>query len=188
MEGVKMKLREPIRAENNSSSECPNCGSQSVATRKVVDRFTYGTGADAVQLEAEVPFHRCAECAFEYTDAEAEDRHHEAVCRHLNVLFPEEIRELRDSYDMTRAEFAQATRIGEASLGRWETGQLIQNPANDNYLYLLNFRDNWERLKARFMPQTRLVRIRRRRFSTLDETAVDCKRHEGRGFLRRTVG
>jgi DNA-binding transcriptional regulator YiaG len=180
-----MKLREPNRGESSSSRECPNCGSRSIATRNVVDRFTYGTGADAVQLEAEVPFLRCAECSFEYTDAEAEDRRHEAVCRHLNVLVPEEIRELRDSYDMTRAEFAQATRIGEASLGRWETGQLIQNPANDNYLYLLNFRDNWERLKARFMPQTGVVRLRRRQFSMLDETTVRRRRDEGRGFLRR---
>lgn len=186
-----MKLHEPTRAQGSTPDECPNCGSGNVTTRLSVDRFTYGNGTDAVQLKANIPFHRCTDCTFEYTDSEAEDIRHEAVCRHLGVMVPAEVLDLRSSYGLTRAEFAEATRIGEASLARWETGQLIQNPANDNFLYLLRFRENWERLKARFkiVPAERrnVVEIPRR-FPNLDAVAVDRKREEGRGFLRRAVG
>jgi DNA-binding transcriptional regulator YiaG len=186
-----MKLHEPTRAQRSPSDECPNCGSKNVTTRPSVDHFTYGSGPDAVQLKANIPFHRCADCMFEYTDSEAEDIRHEAVCRHLGLMGPAEVLDLRSSYGLTRAEFAEATRIGEASLARWETGQLIQNPANDNFLYLLRFRENWERLKARFKSataeRTNVVEIPRR-FPNLDAAAVGLKREEGRGFLRRAVG
>jgi DNA-binding transcriptional regulator YiaG len=186
-----MKMNEPIRAQRSVSEECPNCGSTNVTTRRSIDRFVYGSGSDAVELKANVPFRRCSDCTFEYTDSEAEDIRHEAVCRHLGVMAPAEVLDLRDSYDLTRAEFAEATRIGEASLARWETGQVIQNPANDNFLYLLRFRENWERLKARFkaMPaeKTNVVEMSRR-FLHLEPVAVGRKREEGRGFLRRAVG
>jgi len=106
-------------------------------------------------------------------------------------MVPAEVLDLRSSYGLTRAEFAEATRIGEASLARWETGQLIQNPANDNFLYLLRFRENWERLKARFKivpaERTNVVEIPRR-FPNLDAVALGRKREEGRGFLRSAVG
>jgi len=56
---------------------------------------------------------------------------------------------LRKRYNLTRAEFASLTRFGEASLARWETGQLIQNAANDQLLYLLSIESNVERLQKR---------------------------------------
>ncbi len=186
-----MRFHEQTREHKSTSVECPNCGSSNVTTRVSLDRFAYGNGPDAVQLEANIPFHRCADCAFEYTDSEAEDIRHEAVCRHLGVMAPTEVLSLRNSYGLTRAEFAVATRIGEASLGRWETGQGIQNPANDNFLYLLRFRENWERLKARFRTAPadgrNVVEIPRC-FPNLDVVAVRRKREQGRGFLRRAVG
>lgn len=186
-----MKSREQTRAQKLPSDECPNCGSKSVNTEFLVDRFTYGSGTDAVQLKASIPFHRCADCAFEYTDSEAEDIRHEEVCRHLGVMAPAEVLDLRSSYGLTRAEFAEATRIGEASLARWETGQVIQNPANDSFLYLLKFRENWERLKARFrtaaVEKANVVEMPRC-FPHLDPVAVGRKREEGRGFLRRAIG
>jgi DNA-binding transcriptional regulator YiaG len=186
-----MKPNELTRAETMIPNECPNCGSKNVTSRISIDRFQYGNGPDAVQLEANIPFRRCNDCAFEYTDSEAEDIRHEAVCRHLGVMVPAEVLEIRISYGLTRAEFAEATRIGEASLGRWETGQLIQNPANDNYLYLLKFRENWERLKARFkraLADKPNVLEMPRHFQYLDAVSVDRKREEGRGFLRSAVG
>lgn len=181
-----MRFAQTSRGERRTSRECPDCGSKNVTTKVAPDRFTYGTGPDAVELQVDVPFHRCGDCGFDYTDAEAESLRHEAVCRHLRVLAPSEIRTLRDSYYATRGEFAEATRIGVASLARWETGQLIQNPANDSLLYLLKFRDNWERLKARFKGTPKKTRIAEipRRFESLDEGMENRKREEGRGFLR----
>jgi len=64
-------------------------------------------------------------------------------------MAPSEIQALREGYDMSRAEFSRLTRIGEASLGRWENGLLIQGQANDRFLYLLTFPENVARLRAR---------------------------------------
>ena len=69
---------------------------------------------------------------------EGERLRHEAVCRHLGVLSPAEISGLRKGFGMSRAAFAELTGLGEASLGRWESGAVIQNRANDRYLRLLS--------------------------------------------------
>ena len=116
---------------------CEMCGADGLKTELVRDPFIYGAGAGAVELSADVPVHTCARCAFSYTGHEAEIARHEAVCHHLRVLTPAEIRGLRERYDMSRAAFARLTGLGEATLARWERGQVIQNTSNDRYLRLL---------------------------------------------------
>ena len=82
---------------------------------------------------------RCvaASCDFQYLDQEAERLKHEAVCQHFGVLSPGEIRRIRESYRMTRAEFAEVTGLGEASLDRWEDGLTIQTQGNDRHIRLV---------------------------------------------------
>lgn len=167
--------------------ECPDCGSTNVETRKLKDRFQYGSGSRAVELEALVPFHRCSDCGFEFTGADAEDARHEAVCRHLKVMPPIEVVGVRQRYGMTRAAFAEKSRIGEASLARWETGQLIQNAANDNYLFLLCFADNIDRLDARYAfdasPGDQIRVVQPPRFRALEPTEISARRDAARSFL-----
>ena len=96
----------------------------------------------------------CTECGFEFLDDEAEDIRHAAVCRHLGVMTPAEIQSLRDRLQLTQAEFARITRLGPATVSRWERGESVQNAAYDQYLYLLSFSENVERLKGRAIPST----------------------------------
>lgn len=126
---------------------CGMCGASDVKTRHVEDSFEFGRGNSTVFLSAIIPVHSCAECSFEFTDSKADDLCHEAVCRHLGLLTPAEIRKVRR--DMSQAEFADQTGIGEASLGRWERGHLIQNVAMDNFLHLLRLPGNLEALRKR---------------------------------------
>lgn len=133
----------------SSNVECPNCGAIGVETRVINDKFKYGVGSNAVDLEAKIPFRHCPMCEFEYTDAEAEDLRHEAICRYLKRMAPGEVADIRKRYELRRDEFAAKTRLGEASLARWESGQLVQNAAYDNYLYLLTFEENMKRLEER---------------------------------------
>jgi DNA-binding transcriptional regulator YiaG len=102
-----------------------------------------------VELTASVPVRICDECGFHFTDEAADDARHEAICRHLRVMTPQEIATVRKDYGLSRPEFARLTRLGEASLARWEAGLLIQNAAYDQFLYLLTFPENIERLKQR---------------------------------------
>lgn len=74
--------------------------------------------------------------------------HHEAECRQQGVLTPAEIRALRNGYGMSRAAFARVTGFGEATLARWERGEVIQNASNDSLLRMLEDPDVMERLSS----------------------------------------
>lgn len=126
---------------------CAVCGSSKVTTKWLKDRFEYGSGDTAVYLEVEIPVHSCVECSFEFTDQSADLLQHEAICRHLRLLTPLEVRAVRQN--MSRAEFSRQTGIGEASLNRWEKGTHFQNVAMDNFLYLLRSNRNLESLRKR---------------------------------------
>jgi putative zinc finger/helix-turn-helix YgiT family protein len=128
---------------------CPNCGSCN--TERVNDNytFTYGAGDDAVDLSATVPIIKCGDCGQGFLDHIAEDICHEAVCRHLGVMTPSQIKDLRNLYGLTQAQFAEITKLGEATLSRWERGAVVQNEAYDNYLCLLRLPINFERIRNR---------------------------------------
>jgi transcriptional regulator with XRE-family HTH domain len=73
-------------------------------------------------------------------------------------LTPAEITAIRERYHLSRAEFARLTRIGEASLARWEGGLIIQNGSIDQLLYLLTFSENLDRLRHRRADEPMPVR------------------------------
>lgn len=105
-----------------------------------------------MELSADVLVHTCSACGDSYTCNDADITYDEAVCRHLGILTPAEIREIRESYGLTRAEFAQLTGFGKATVGRWERGEIHQNRSADRYLRLLYDRDVMDRLRALAEP------------------------------------
>lgn len=113
---------------------CDMCGHQLLKTELVRDPFIYGVGSEAVELSADVTVHTCSYCSVSYTGEEAEIAWHEAVCRHLGVLTPREIRAIRRSRNMSRAAFASLTGCDEADFTRWERGEIIQTLAIDDCL------------------------------------------------------
>lgn len=115
---------------------CDECGHQ-VTTTWRDHVFVYGSGEAAAELAVRLPVRRCDRCDFDYLDEAAERLKHEAVCRHLGMLTPQEIRGIRGRLGLSRAALAKLTGIGEASLSRWESGTKIQTPGYDRYLRLL---------------------------------------------------
>lgn len=128
---------------------CAICGSGNLTCRSEIEKFPYGAGKNPATLQAKIDVFHCEDCQFEFTGPTAEEARHEAVCRHLGVMPPAEVRQVRKRYGLSRAEFASLTRLGEASIGRWESGSHIQNCGYDNYLYLLGYEDNRLRLLLR---------------------------------------
>lgn len=116
---------------------CDLCGKPGLKTELIRDPFIYGADSDAVELSADIPVHSCLHCSISFTGEEAAIAKHEAVCQHLGVLTPREIRALRRRYNMSRAAFARLTGFGEATLARWERREIIQNTSNDKFLRLL---------------------------------------------------
>ena len=51
-----------------AKTQCPSCDGHQVTTTVEEQRFTYGTGDDAVELKAQVPVHHCADCDIDFTD------------------------------------------------------------------------------------------------------------------------
>ena len=145
-----MREDEKPKMEGEAIAEvCPNCNGTEFGLERREQRFLYGREGEASELMAVVPVQACKTCGFEFTGEEAEEARHEAICRHLGLMTPKEIRALRERYEMTRVEFAELSRLGTASLARWEAGILIQNGANDQLLYLLQFEENVALLNQR---------------------------------------
>ena len=136
-----MKPKRKPRSPSGTAADeliCPLCDSESIETFLHSHAFKYGSDDSAVTLRVDkLPVRRCTACDLEFTDHEGERLQHDAVCRHLGVLTPTEVREIRKRYGMTTAAFAETTGLGPATLGRWETGALVQNRANDFYLRLV---------------------------------------------------
>ena len=139
--------------QEEKAQPCPVCESANVKFTFEAQEFLYGVGENETQLTADVHVGTCPECGFQFTGGSAETARHEAVCRHNKVMTPSEIRTCRESYGLSRTAFAALTRLGSASLARWETGQLIQNAANDSLLFLMKFPENLARLRHRFSPE-----------------------------------
>ncbi len=99
-----------------------------------------------------VPLRTCTSCGFEFLDEVAEDLKHDATCHHLGLLTPSEIRAIRKQYGLKRHEFAAVTGLGEATIGRWESGAIYQSSANDNFLRLLRDPRNMLELQRRAEP------------------------------------
>lgn len=128
---------------------CAMCGSKNISTKEEDYVFTYGIDEKSVQLTAHVPIKYCEGCGYNWLDYVAQELCHEAVCRHEGVMNPTEIKKLRKENGLTQVQFSHITKIGEATLSRWERGVLIQNEAYDNYLYLIRLPFNLERLRIR---------------------------------------
>jgi DNA-binding transcriptional regulator YiaG len=96
-----------------------------------------------------MPVYICEDCGYEFFDERGESARHDAVCRHIGVQTPDEIRKVREAAGLSRAEFCQISGFGIASLQRWETGEVIPNASSDRLIYLLQYGENLSRLRAR---------------------------------------
>lgn len=150
----------------STDSRCPRCASTRLATRDQPDSIAYGEGPRASEIQVIVPLRTCESCGLEFLDEAAEELYHDAVCRHLGVLTPREIRSIRKSHGLTRKEFARLTHIGPATLARWERGAKIQNAGYDRFLRLLSYPDSLARLHRQGAPLTeprfRVLRVTER--------------------------
>lgn len=128
---------------------CARCAASGVTTILHEDSFQYGSGETAVTLHASVPVRKRAACDFTYIDYEGQRIRDEAVRRHHGFLTAGEIGAIRARHAMSRTAFARITGLEEATLRRWEQGVLMPNRADDNYLRLLAFPENLERLRGK---------------------------------------
>lgn len=184
-----------LEGTEGAKAQCPSCDGHNVTTTLEEQRFTYGTGERAVELKVHVPVRHCADCDIDFTDGFAETLRHAAVCEHLGVMTPDEVSSVRKAYGLSRAEFARITKIGEASIARWENATLIQNGAYDQLLFLLTYPENFERLRkrteeteSRFDESAQTIPSSQRFKVLSQEGSLDRKRRESERFFLRRAG
>jgi len=125
--------------DENEVKCCPDCGATEVRVGAEPWSFHYTHGS-AVELNVVIPIWTCGACEFTYTDGHGEAIEDEARRQFLRRrLLPREIRSIRESYGMSRAQFATITSFGETSIKRWENGTLVQNASADRFLRLLDY-------------------------------------------------
>lgn len=122
-----------------SMRPCLFCNMHSARETLQTEQFNYKTETgDVIELSAVVPVISCDSCGESYTDDRAADIRHDAVCRYLGRLTPKNLKEVRESYGCTQAEWSELTGIGTASIKRWESGALIQGLAYDRFIRILS--------------------------------------------------
>lgn len=134
-------------------SRCPQCGQGWLEPQIVTRRYDYEDGDRKVPVVAEnLPVRVCTHCQETFSGPEAARIHHEAICRALGLLTPDEISSVRKRLGASQEEFAALTGIGVATISRWERGRLLQNKAMDLYLRLLDSNPENVRLLERLRP------------------------------------
>lgn len=123
---------------HGTAEECALCGTQAAVRSVQTQQFAYNENGEDVLLIAEIPTISCSACGETYTAEGAEEAQHDAVCHYLKRLTPREIRDLRQRLGISQAKLAEMTKIGIASIKRWESGTVIQNASLDARLRTLS--------------------------------------------------
>lgn len=142
-----------VASDADQIVECPSCGSVELSITQETESFQISDSGQPVTLSIPVNVYSCNSCDLSFSTEDSSENKHNAICHYFGVLAPREVRAVREQYEYSQAEFSELSKIGKASLNRWETGLLIQNQANDNLLFLLTFRDNFNRLKNRYQSK-----------------------------------
>lgn len=79
--------------------------------------------------------HRCPECGEEWYTPEQMDRVQQAAAEQIreqeDLLKPGEIQAIRESFELSQADFEKLLAFGPKTLGRWERGTVFQNRSSD---------------------------------------------------------
>ncbi len=171
-----MKHSEKINPILREQTYCGLCGSKKITTRQEEVSIPVNSRKREETLQVAIPVHHCSACDIDFTTPEAAKIEHDAVCKYLKVMTPSEVRGIREIFGLTQNEFAEKTGIGVASINRWEKGGSIQNPAMDNFLYLIGISGNLDALSFRASKAEDVISVDQK-FSAINGDSSKFKRY-----------
>lgn len=137
--------------ETDWPRRCCECDERNVVKSDEPRTFTYGTGDDKADITVTVPLYTCKDCGCKFYDHEATEIEHNAVCKHLGMLNPAEIKQLRTSNSLSILEFARTLSVSSLEVEKWERGALIQKKEQDQLMRLIKSTDIFGRLFKRII-------------------------------------
>jgi len=122
----------------NKKLKCPACN-KGFLEEIISDYVTYAKdGNEKIQITVKnLKREICPICKEEYLGTEALDRVEEEKYRALNLLTPDQLKNIRKNLSLTQTEMANLLSVGEKSYFRWENGLSVQNKSIDKYIRLV---------------------------------------------------
>lgn len=125
------------RARALASDACPSCGTPMVEKRATL-RLPVNGEEVPVPCAAHLRCPTCGEVLLRYQDSKRLGEDAIAIYRKKHgLLSADDIRALRERFDLTQADLARLLRLGANSISRWESGRNVQSAAMDLLLRLL---------------------------------------------------
>jgi putative zinc finger/helix-turn-helix YgiT family protein len=127
----------PHRGRVLPDHACPACGTTMVERRGTL-RLPVNGEEISVPSAAHLSCPKCGEVVLRFQDAKrlGED----AIARYRKkhgLLSADEIRSIREQFNLTQAEMARLLRLGANTVSRWESGRNVQTAAMDVLLRLI---------------------------------------------------
>jgi putative zinc finger/helix-turn-helix YgiT family protein len=125
------------RARTVAPDACPACGAPMVEKRATL-RLPVNGEEIAVPSAAHLSCPRCGEVLLRYQDSRRLGEDAIAIYRKKHgLLSADEIRAIRERFDLTQADLARLLRLGANTVSRWESGRNVQSAAMDMLLRLI---------------------------------------------------
>jgi len=132
------KSKTPLRrAIHVADDGCPSCG-----TKMIEKRGTLRLPVNGEEISVPSALHlscpKCGEVVLRFQDAKRLHEDAIAIYRKKHALLSaDEIRAIRERFNLTQAELAGLLRLGANTASRWESGRNVQIAAMDILLRLI---------------------------------------------------
>ena len=126
-----------VRGRVLGSDACPSCGMPMVEKRATM-RLPVNGEEIAVPAAAHLSCPKCGEILLRYQDSRRLGEDAIAIYRKKHgLLSADEIRAIRERFELTQADLARLLRLGANTVSRWEAGRNVQSAAMDMLLRLI---------------------------------------------------
>jgi putative zinc finger/helix-turn-helix YgiT family protein len=116
---------------------CPACGTMMVEKRATL-RLPVNGEEIAVPSAAHLSCPECGEVVLRFQDSKRLGEDAIAIYRKKHgLLSADEIRAIRERFDLNQADLARLLRLGANTVSRWESGRNVQTAAMDILLRLI---------------------------------------------------
>ena len=137
MKKASSTTRRSSRARALPDDACPACGTMMLEKRGTL-RLPVNGEEIAVRSAAHLACPECGEVVLRYSDSRRLGEDAVAIYRERHgLLSADEIRALRERFELTQAELARLLRLGANTISRWESGRNVQTGAMDILLRLI---------------------------------------------------
>jgi putative zinc finger/helix-turn-helix YgiT family protein len=125
------------RGQVRPDDACPACGTTMIEKRGTL-RLPVNGEDIAVPSAAHLSCPKCGEVVLRFQDSKRLGEDAIALYRKKHgLLSADEIRALRERFNLNQADLARLLRLGANTVSRWESGRNVQSAAMDMLLRLI---------------------------------------------------